>query len=286
MTNEELITLIRQGTDKTANMEKLYRQNLPIIKILAQKMNAPDKTEDLIQEAYFGLARAVDLYDPETGVSFISYLVPCIKGTMYRYLYKSDSVRLPAYLKSIVIRYKKLVSVCEKEKGTQPTDRQICAILDIKQTELDLIRKSLFSFNLRSLDEQIADEDEITLGETVADPDDPIEALIEKETQDKISDDIWNIVDSTLPKTAQIFRLHYQEDKSLPEVSEALNQPCNKVYNDFNNGLRKLRNTAQHKLKSYADIYGIGIRTVSVDTFRNTRMSPTEIAVFRDLGIQ
>lgn len=55
MTNEQIVTEIRNGYSVTDNMQLLYESNLPLIKRFLKPYTAYEPIEDLLQEAYFGL---------------------------------------------------------------------------------------------------------------------------------------------------------------------------------------------------------------------------------------
>ena len=62
MTNEELVRLIQDGIDTKANLWELYDRNRGFIADTVGRYSAYAEMDDLMQEAYFGLARAVELW--------------------------------------------------------------------------------------------------------------------------------------------------------------------------------------------------------------------------------
>ena len=90
MTNEELILEYRAGNVKA--LDGLIQQNKGIIYKIAYKYQCGCSSvvdfDDLIQEGYLGLMRAVDKYDPnnENKASFITYSVYWIKAFIYRFI--------------------------------------------------------------------------------------------------------------------------------------------------------------------------------------------------------
>ena len=91
MTNEELVHLARDG-DREAR-ETLIENILPSIGIIAGKIRKRYtgifvEKDDLIQEALFGSLRAVDSYDPETGVLFWTYASKISENAMMDYVRK------------------------------------------------------------------------------------------------------------------------------------------------------------------------------------------------------
>ena len=76
MTNEELAELIQKTDSKTAKAE-LWEQNKGIIYRLARsyyRPTSPHTLEDLVQQGYFALLKAVKSYKREKGYKFTSYL--------------------------------------------------------------------------------------------------------------------------------------------------------------------------------------------------------------------
>ena len=59
VSNEELVTQIKDGQSINENMEQLYMNNRPLIKKRIKKFLAFESEEDLMQEAYFCLVKAV-----------------------------------------------------------------------------------------------------------------------------------------------------------------------------------------------------------------------------------
>lgn len=76
--NEELATLIKQGDN--GYMPQLWEQVRKIVVMIAKKyFNRLEnkcglELDDLIQEGYFGVLKAVEYYDPDSGYKFSSYL--------------------------------------------------------------------------------------------------------------------------------------------------------------------------------------------------------------------
>lgn len=63
MNNEQIVEQIQNGYSVTDNMQLLYENNLPLIKQFIKPYAAYESTEDLLQEAYFGLWEAVQHYE-------------------------------------------------------------------------------------------------------------------------------------------------------------------------------------------------------------------------------
>ena len=98
MTNEKLCSLAREG-DKAAEAA-LIENILPSIQITAANIQKRYsgillETDDLVQEAMFGVLRAIQTYDPETGNLFLTYAQTIAENAMLDYVRKCASV-IPA----------------------------------------------------------------------------------------------------------------------------------------------------------------------------------------------
>src|SRR5690554_1151309 len=107
MTNEELVEQIQRGINQSDNIEQLYQQNRGYIFTIAKRYAHVCDTEDLMQEAYFGLYEAVQRYENSAGVLFMSYAAFWIKQAIIGYLENNGlTVRMPSHIYNKVIRYK------------------------------------------------------------------------------------------------------------------------------------------------------------------------------------
>ena len=73
MTNEEIVCKIQKDVNTTEYMELLYTKNRPLLYKWAKLFQKHDNMEDLMQEAYFGLYKAVKTYDPERDCLFMTH---------------------------------------------------------------------------------------------------------------------------------------------------------------------------------------------------------------------
>ena len=98
VTNEQLVARIQAGIDVPDNMLRLWQQNQGYIGLIAKNYQAFEDIEDLKQEGYIGLCRAVDEYKPQEGIAFMTYAGYWIRQQMQRYVENCSSVvRVPSH---------------------------------------------------------------------------------------------------------------------------------------------------------------------------------------------
>ena len=152
MTNEELVAEIQQGINLKENMSHLYMQNKPLISKLIKPYISYAEYDDLMQEAYFGLQKAIEHYTPMKNIKFISYAVYWIISEVARYTYKNSNTKNISISKmQEIYRYKKFLAQYSFLNSELPKDNVICNELKITQGHLNSIRKTIHEMNCMSI---------------------------------------------------------------------------------------------------------------------------------------
>lgn len=142
VTNEQLVARIQAGIDVPDNMLRLWQQNQGYIALVAKNYQAFEDIEDLKQEGYIGLCRAVDEYKPQEGVAFMTYAGYWIRQQMQRYVENCSSVlRVPSHASEKLRKWDKLVDDYRKEYGCKPANDQLRRYFgDIQSNTIELAR--------------------------------------------------------------------------------------------------------------------------------------------------
>ena len=97
MTNEERVRQVQNGVNVCENMTALWLDNQPLIKFIVNRYPEKDR-EDLMQEAYMGIYKAVQGYDAGKNAKFMSYAPYHIKNCINAYLNLDRPVSVPNYI--------------------------------------------------------------------------------------------------------------------------------------------------------------------------------------------
>ena len=123
--NEELVTRIKSDVDTTNNMLALWKQMKRFITMIARRYTAYAELEDLEQEGYIALYKAVDNYNDD-GCSFTTYAAYWIKHGMLRYIEEnSTTVRIPTHERISQQKYRKVVNAFRSHFGRKPSQAEI-----------------------------------------------------------------------------------------------------------------------------------------------------------------
>jgi RNA polymerase sigma-B factor len=147
---------------KTRNQElrdRLVNDNLSIVIPVARKFTQNrDNQEDLIQVGYIGLIKAVDNFDPDRGVKFITYATHCVMGEIRHYIRdKAESVKRPRWLTSLNREVTKYMDDFLQENKRLPTITEISSALNIEGDGIVEILKSKYVVSLDDYGEGSSD---------------------------------------------------------------------------------------------------------------------------------
>lgn len=239
--NEELVSEIRSGINVKNNYEMLYGQNLGLIRQWCKCYSGIAEIEDLLQESYFSVIRAVEHYVFDKEVAFSTYLRYWIHAGCREYANRCGfAIRFPTGYRQQIIAYKKTYDLLFKGQGREPTRKQIAKAMDI-----DVVRVAeleTFAASTISLDTPIRNDDDVTIKDTIVDDlrleDDSIDKTFNEERKNKI----WGIVDDyTTIKQADILRDLFINNLSL--------RACGEKYSISGERVRVIRNDALARLR-------------------------------------
>lgn len=277
MENEKLVQEIQAGIRKRENLERLYYQNIALIRQIVRENQWCGEWEDLMQEAFFGLQQAADHYESEKDAKFSTYMKYWIVQALRRYYENyGRAKRLPAYLVSLIQRYHYFLRNWENRTGQNPEDTEICRGLKISQTQLDQLRKYIYEDPVSSMDEPLSETDDFTLKDIIKDEnsveENALDAVIKKQAQELI----WDAVDTLPGKAPLVIKEEYRSGKTLLEIGGELGISFQRVRQIRLKALQTLRHKKQ--IRQAADLMGYGYRAFhgGFSFFKNTGISSVE----------
>ncbi len=285
MSNEQLIMLIKAGEDVVENMERLYSQVKGFIHTIAWRYRGLAELEDLEQEGYLALYPAIDGYDPERGVKFLTYAESWIRQGIVRYIQNRGScLRLPVHCLEDMRRYERFISDFAAVCGREPSDVEIRYYLGFTTEQVREIRANIRKAGLGSLDSPVAGLDggeDVTVGDLVAAPGSLEEDVLDERQQEELGRELWACVDSLPGRQPEVLRMRYQKSMSLSMISQEHGTTPEAVRQLHAKALRELRKPKfQKRLKPFLPemdrIYNAALAGGGVSHFNHTWTSSTE----------
>lgn len=287
MTNEQLVARIQAGEDEAGNMLTLWQQNKGFVAMFARKYSGQAEFDDLMQEGYIGLCKAVQSYDPERGFSFISYAAFPVRQTMQNYIINCcRTIRIRAEVDKELYEYKKFLNEFRKYYGREPSELEIRAFLRLDREDVERLRKIENTRQIGSLDTPVTGAEDITLSELVASDQDLEEEVIERLDREQAYKSLWESVDALPEKEKAVIRMRYGSGKTRKETAQALDVSLNTSLKYEHRAMGKLRRQQSRQWYRYYEpksLRASHIRHVGVRSFQRTWTSEVERDAMRHI---
>ncbi|WP_229686020.1 SigB/SigF/SigG family RNA polymerase sigma factor [Longimycelium tulufanense] len=165
--------------------ERLVTGHLPVAQHIARRFaNRGEPQEDLVQVATLGLINAVDRFQPDRGVDFLSFAVPTIMGEVRRHFRDTGwSVRVPRRLKELHLSINAATSELSQRLGRAPTPSELASHLELSLEEVYQGLEATNAYRSASLDDLlVADDDSMSLGDAIGEMDTELEQVEYRES--------------------------------------------------------------------------------------------------------
>ena len=132
----ELAVLAKNGNE-TARTALIQLNEKFVIMIARQSLGQGLELEDMVQEGYIGLLKAMEKYDPGTGNKFLTYASWWIKQGILQALGEHNrQVRLPANRVNALERYRRIKKTLSQELQRDPSQNEILDEMGLEVHEL------------------------------------------------------------------------------------------------------------------------------------------------------
>ena len=285
MTNEQLAARIRSGENVGNNMAALYDQVKDFIHAMAYKYHGQGELEDLEQEGFLALYDAIDHYEADQGVKFLTYASHWIRQRMQKYIQNTGSpLRLSAGRQEAIRKYRKFCTEFQAEQGCKPTEAELCRSLWLTLEQLREIQYDACMTAVKSLDAPIKGaegEEDTTLGELAASATDPCEELLDRLEQEELCSILWQCVDSLPGKQPDVIRSRYKDNMTMKQCGQFCGISEAEARKQQIKALKSLRSGENAKklrpfLSEDAWIYSGALIGNGVERFKHTWTSSTE----------
>jgi RNA polymerase sigma-B factor len=158
--------------------DSLVRGYLPVVHHIAGRYrNRGEPVDDLDQVGSIGLIHALDRFDPERGLHFLTYAVPTITGEIRRHFRdRTWSVRVPRTLKDLQQPLRDAVAKLSDDLGRAPRPSEIAAELGAPLEQVIEALRAQDAYSSASLDTPVGASGG-TLGDSLGDTDSALEKV-------------------------------------------------------------------------------------------------------------
>ncbi len=208
----------RYYTDRNIqDRNELVKRYLYLAEIISKKfLNRGVDYEDIFQVASIALISAVERFDPNKGFKFVSFATPTIVGEIKRYFRdKSSTIRIPRRIYEVYQKVNLAREQLSQKLNRTPRAEEIAAFLNIKEETVLEIIESWNAYYMQSFDQNVFNEDDLELHETIGEEDATFERI---ENRDFLKKSLSRF--NELEK--KFIHMRYFDSKTQKEIAEKM----------------------------------------------------------------
>ncbi len=234
--DQEKIVALKIATGDDKAREDFAKANLRLVYWVAKKFfgDFVDNSEfgitidDLFQEGYRGLLKAIDKFDPTMDYKFSTYAVWWIRQTIERsFNHTSETVRIPVHMIEKMRKYNKFVAKYFRRNGVPPYDSVVEAELGLSSEELHEILNTTQIVSIKLEGSSSAEEDtpapiDVIESDMSTPPDEAVDLSLLKEKIKQIISKI-GLSERDYEMLSLRFGLDGKGEHTLEEIGEKFN---------------------------------------------------------------
>lgn len=241
----ELANRVAEGDQSAKN--ELVEANLRLVVSLARHYQGCGLSyQDLIQEGNIGLIKAAEKFDVSKGFRFSTYASWWIKQALSRAIAdQSRTIRIPVHMTENINKFKKVERELLSQLNREPKIKEIADAMGISEKQAKEIQS--YIVEPTSLDIQVGDDDDTTIGSFVEDTHfvNPESAYIKESNGDVVN----AVLDTLSDREANILRLRFgiggKKAMTLEEVGKEYGLTRERIRQIEAKALRKLRHPSR-----------------------------------------
>lgn len=176
-----------RATGREELREQIIQQALPLAFRLARRFAyRGEPLEDLEGQAMLGLIKAVDRYDPQSQVKFITYATHTIMGELRRYFRDHGwAIKVPRRLQDLVLEIREAEQELEQTLGRSPTVAELADALQVREEDILNALEASSGYTTLSWEGELSPEEEeeegSSLGDFIGAEDDSLERYLTRQ---------------------------------------------------------------------------------------------------------
>ena len=214
--NESLFIEYRHNPT-VENRNSIVKKYMYLAEIISKKfLNRGLDYEDIYQVACVALIKAVERYNLDKGVKFISFATPTVIGEVKRFFRDKGSViRIPRRIYEVYQKVNHAREYLSQELRRTPRVDEVAKHLNISEETVLEIIESGNAYNMQSFDQNVFSDDDLELHETIGSEDTSFEKIENRDYLEKS-------LEKFNPAEREFIKMRYFGNKTQKEIAERL----------------------------------------------------------------
>ncbi len=228
--------------DQKLREQIIYLHSGLVERVARNFAQSGEPIDDLVQEGYLGLIKAVDSFDIERDVKFVTYATHTVAGQIRHYLRdRRGLIREPGWLHEVSQRIKKAQNKLSHELDRAPTAAELASETNLTEEAVAEVLRTRQVFNVDSLDAP----ESSSLDTPVALDRRKIRSARQVTGQLPVEDKIvlHEAIQKLKSLERKVIHLLFYKDLSQTEIAQSLGISCNYVSHLVRSSLKRLRQT-------------------------------------------
>lgn len=216
--NTESAMFLKYQETRDVNIRnEIVNKYLYLAEIISKKfINRGIDYEDLYQIASIALIKAVERFDTEKGVKFVSFATPTIVGEIKRFFRdKASVIRIPRRIYEEYKRVNYARETLTQKLGRPPRIDEMAKHLNISEETVIEIIESNNAYNVQSFDQNVYADDNFEFHETIGEEDSTFERVENR-------DFLVKSLDRFSETEKDFINMRYFGSKTQKEIAEKL----------------------------------------------------------------
>lgn len=257
MLDEKQLWLEYKRSGNLKIREQLVVKYIPLVKYVVGKMitNLPKNVEyeDLVEYGIIGLLDAVEKFDVNKEITFKTYAVTRVRGSIYDELRSQDWV--PRSVRKMVKDVERAYVELEAVLKRVPTEEEVAKHLDLPLKKLEELYAKVDLGNMSSLDDVVYDgNDSTTTVANVVEDKKVVSAQTSLE-REELRTALIERLEELNENERLVITLYYYEKLTLKEIGKVLEISESRVSQIHSKAILKLRSKLMSKFGEYGDIF-------------------------------
>lgn len=213
--NNELLFIKYKEESSKENRNLIVDKYLYLAEIISRKfLNRGIDYEDIYQVACVALIKAVERFNIDKGVKFVSFATPTIIGEIKRFFRdKGAVIRIPRRIYEIYQKVNHARDHLTQELSRTPKVIEIAEYLNISEESVLEIVESWNAYNMQSFDQNAFNDDDLELHETIGEEDISFEKI-------ENMDFLKKSLDKFNQAEKEFITMRYFQNKTQKEIAD------------------------------------------------------------------